>query len=116
MKKLFRYHIRSFGHAFTGLRTLFRSEHNMRIHTLSALMAVVLAWWYKLSVTRWCLLLAAIALVLICEALNTAIERLCDVVSPEKHPVIKQVKDISAAAVLIAATGAVVTGLLLFFC
>jgi len=115
MKKRLRYHIRGFGYAFSGLGTLLRTEKNMLVHLLATLVVIALGWWHGFGATKWCLAFGVIGLVWICEAFNTALERLCNVVSKEYHPVIRQVKDISSAAVLIAAIVAVVTGVLLFF-
>lgn len=115
MKQRLLYHIRSFGYAISGLKVLLLGERNMLIHLLATLVVIALALWFRLNTERWCLLLFAIAGVWIAEAFNTAIERLCNVVNPEKHPIIKQVKDISAAAVLLAAIAAVLTGILIFF-
>ena len=114
MKKLFQYHKKSFGYAFTGLKTLFRSEHNMSVHLIASILAGAMGWWRAFDVVKWSILVGIIAMVWMAEAFNTAIERLCDVVSKEYHPVIKQVKDISSAAVLIVAMAAVIMGLLLF--
>jgi diacylglycerol kinase len=116
MKKLLQYHIKSFGYALTGLRTLIQSEHNILIHTIATVIVIGLGWWRHLSTVKWCIILGVIALVWICEAFNTALERLCDMISKEQHPVIKQVKDMSSAAVLIAAILSVVVGLLIFLC
>jgi diacylglycerol kinase (ATP) len=115
MKKRLLYHIRSFGYAISGLKALLLGERNMLVHLLATLAVIAMGLWYRLSTERWCLLLFAIAGVWIAEAFNTALERLCNVVSPERHPVIKQVKDISAAAVLLAAIAAVLAGIGVFF-
>ena len=116
MKKLLQYHIKSMGYALSGLRTLIQTEHNILVHTLATVTVIALGWWRGLSTVKWCIILGVIALVWICEAFNTALERLCDVVSKEQHPLITQVKDISSAAVLIAAILSVVTGIIIFFC
>ncbi len=104
------------GHALAGLRTLIQTEHNILIHTLATLIVIALGWWRHLSTVKWCVILGVMALVWICEAFNTALERLCDMISKEEHPVIKQVKDISSAAVLIAAIFSVAVGVLVFLC
>jgi diacylglycerol kinase len=114
MKKLFQYHKKSFGHAFDGLKTLFTSEHNMLIHVAATIAVVILAFWRGFQATQWCILVGVITMVWVAEAFNTAIERLCNLVHKEYHPIIKQVKDISSAAVLIAAIAAVIIGVLLF--
>lgn len=115
MKTRLRYHIRSFRYSFEGLYTLLRSERNMLIHVLATLIVIALGWWRGFSTVKWALTFFAIGIVWISEAFNTAIERLCNAVSEEYHPLIRQVKDISSAAVLIAATVALATGILVFF-
>lgn len=87
----------------------------MWIHVLATLVVVAAGQWRGLSTTQWSFIALAIALVWMAEGFNTAIERLCNLVSREQHPIIKQVKDISAAAVLIAALAAAIIGLLVFF-
>lgn len=106
--------IKSFKYAFEGLKTLFAEEHNARIHLLAALIAIVLGFVLKISRGEWIALIIVIGLVLICEAFNTALEVLCDYVQPEKHPKIKKVKDLAAAAVLISAFSALIAGIILF--
>ncbi len=108
-----KHYIKSFGYAFTGLRTLF-SERNIGIHAIATIIVIAAGLWKGLQPVEWCFILFAIALVWISEAFNTAIERLSNVVSKEYHPVIKQVKDISAAGVLIAVIIAVMVGLIVF--
>lgn len=106
--------LKSFKYAFQGMFSLFRFENNAKIHVLAGSAALVAGFLLGLNTTEWCILVIQIALVMAAEAFNTAIEKLCDFVSPEKHPVIGSVKDIAAAGVLIMAIAAVVTGLLLF--
>ncbi|RYZ31250.1 MAG: diacylglycerol kinase family protein, partial [Sphingobacteriales bacterium] len=103
------------GYALTGLRTLIKTEHNILVHTVATVIVIALGWWRGLSTVKWCIILGVIALVWICEAFNTALERLCDMITREQHPVIKQVKDVSSGAVLIAAILAVIVGILVFF-
>lgn len=105
---------KSFGYAFKGVISLFRHENNAKVHLIAGLLAIIAAFYLKLNPTEWCILVIQIALVMAAEAFNTAIEKLCDVISPEKHPVIGAVKDIAAGAVLITAIGAVISGLFLF--
>lgn len=68
----------------------------------------------KISNTEWLFIIACSMLVLILELINTAIELLCDMVTKEIHPVIKIIKDASAAAVLLGAAGSMVTGIIIF--
>jgi diacylglycerol kinase (ATP) len=102
----------SFAHAGRGVVTLLASQHNARIH--AALTLAVLALGLALGVSRleWACLALAMGLVWAAEALNSALEDLCDVASPEYHPRVRQAKDVAAAGVLCAALAAAAVGLL----
>lgn len=106
--------LKSFKYAFAGLRTLFTEEHNARIHLLAAVIALTTGFVLKISASEWIFLVGAISLVFICELFNTSLEALADFVSPEKHPQIKKVKDLAAAAVLTSALTALITGIIIF--
>lgn len=110
----FRKAIGSFRYAWEGLVGLVRSENNARIHFLATILVLVVGFFFRITLIEWSLVAIVIALVWAGEAFNTAIEKLADVVSPEKHPVIKIVKDVAAAGVLILSLVAVVVGLLIF--
>ena len=104
---------RSFVYAGRGLRLLFH-EHNTWIHRTATFCVVVVGFWVSLSFVQWAIAIILLGGVWIAEALNTAIERLCDHVTPEQHPEIGRIKDIAAAAVLMAAITAVAAGLCIF--
>src|SRR5208282_2365753 len=104
---------RSFAHAGRGILLLCLTQWNFRIHLIAALVAVALGFYFQISAIEWVILAAAIALVLCAEALNTAIERVVDLVEPDHHPVARDAKDL-AAAVLIASICAAIIGVLLF--
>lgn len=106
--------LRSFTFAFSGLKILLKTQHNSWIHL--AVTGVVLAVGASLRINaiEWCVLTLAMASVWITETLNTAIEFLTDLVSPEYHPIAGQVKDLAAAAVLISAMGAAIVGVIVF--
>ncbi len=106
--------IASFGYALQGLRFVLESQRNFRIHLLAALCAVLLAAWLRFSSTEWTALLLVIGMVLEAELFNTAAEVLVDLASPHYHPLAKQVKDVAAGAVLLAALVALLVGGLLF--
>jgi len=106
--------IKSFGFAFEGIAVFFKTQHNAWIHLLAAIMAVAAGFYFRIASEEWCWIVTAIALVFITEMFNTAIEFLCDAVSPEIHPQIKKVKDVSAAAVLLSSIAAVVIALVIF--
>ncbi len=106
--------IESFMHAFRGVAVVLRSEHNAWIHALATLAAIALGFALKIDRGDWLAVSLAIALVWTAEILNTAIERLCDVVSPEDHPGVRQVKDVAAGGVLVSAVGALIVAILVF--
>ncbi len=101
----------SFRFAAEGLLYVFRSQPNFRVHVAAACAVVLLGAWLQLSSLAWAILALTIGGVLISEILNTAAEALVDLVSPEYHPLAKQVKDLTAAAVLVAAATSVTVGL-----
>jgi diacylglycerol kinase (ATP) len=106
--------IKSISYALAGIATMLRTQHNAWIHLAATAAVVLLAFWFAISTVEWLALILAIVAVWSAEALNTALELLCDVASPEFHPLVKQAKDVAAAAVLIAAAGAIAVGLLIF--
>lgn len=107
--------LRSLAHALNGLRHLLRHEHNARIHCVCATAVVAAGWWTGLSAADWRWIVLAIALVWSAEAINTAFEFLCDVVSPQYHAAVAKAKDIAAGAVLICAAAAAMIGCLVFW-
>ena len=107
--------IRSFGPALKGMKTAVVSENNFHIHLIAAVAVIGLGYYFKVQRSDWLWLTAAIGLVFITEYLNTAIEKLTDLVSPQFDERAGKVKDIAAGAVLMAALIAVVIGMLVFF-
>lgn len=104
--------LRSFRFAGQGIVDLFRYENNAKVHLLIAGLVIIAGFWLRLSRIEWAILLTQVGLVWAAEAVNTALEKLCDFVSPGRHPQIKAIKDLSSGAVLIVAITAVVVGLL----
>jgi diacylglycerol kinase len=86
----------------------------MRIHIIAAVLACIAGFYFNLSITEWGIIILCIVSVISFELTNTAIEELCNLVHPEHHPIIKKVKDMAAAAVLVAAIGSVVAALIIF--
>jgi diacylglycerol kinase len=105
----------SFRYAFRGLADLFKSQPNARIHLAATVVAVAAGFFFGVSLAEWAMLVLCIAMVLSLEAANTALEHLTDLVSPDFHPLAGRAKDVAAAAVLIAAIGAVLVGCFIFF-
>lgn len=106
--------LRSFRYAFQGAAHQLRNEANAKIQFALAVAAVVLGAWLRLNTLEWIAVVLAIALVMSMEAMNSAVEMLCNRVSAERDPQIGTVKDIAAGAVLFAAIGASLTGLIVF--
>ena len=110
----FRARAGSFRHAFGGLGFMLRTQHNAWLHVAATLLAVAAGIALGLRGADWKWLVLTIAMVWVAEALNTAFEHLCDVVSPEHHDSVRIAKDVAAAAVLISAFGAVAMAGLIF--
>ena len=106
--------LKSFKYAFEGLKTLLKQEHNARIHLAATFVAIGTGVFFKISYSEWSLIVFAIVLVFVAEIINTAIENISDFISPQKNEKIKIIKDLAAAAVLVAAIGAVIIALLIF--
>ena len=105
----------SFGHAIRGIGSLIRQEPNARLHAVATAAVVALGFIRHITRAEWLALVIVIALVWIAEALNTCVEILCDLwCKGEYHPQVKIIKDIAAAAVIIAALCAAVTGVIIF--
>ena len=106
--------LKSFTYAAQGLQALFRTEHNAWIHFVLTVAALVAAFVLNISRGEWLALIIAFGLVWMAELFNTCIEKTMDFLSEEKHPQIKVIKDMAAAAVLIAALVAFFVGLIIF--
>lgn len=96
--------------AIEGILWAAKTQRHMRWHCLSAVAVVVVALFFRISASEFMLLALAVTLVLFAELINTAMEVLVDLVSPEFHPLAKRAKDVAAGAVLVTAIGAVVMG------
>lgn len=114
MKKMFIRRLQSFACALQGLACLLRTQPNARVHLLATLLVCGAGWRVGLDRMEWLWIAVAITLVWSAEAFNTALEQLADVLHPERHPGIGRAKDLAASAVLVAAVGAAVIGLLVF--
>jgi diacylglycerol kinase len=105
--------MRSFYFAFAGIGYLLRTQRNARIELALGIIACLLGAWLHVSRVEWAVLAFTIALVLILEGLNTAIEMAIDLASPEIHPLAKHSKDLAAGMVLIASIASVAVGFLI---
>ena len=105
---------RSFRFAFRGIGTMLATQHNAWIHAAAVLVVVTAGLGFGIERMEWSAITLAIVAVWMAEALNTAFEALCDVASPDFHPLVERAKDVAAGAVLICAIGAVVVAALIF--
>ena len=108
MKYDFKKQIRSFGYAWKGLRQCIGKEQNLSFHLITTIIL------FDITRTEWMIIILCIGMVVAAELFNTAIERLVDLVSPERHPIAGQVKDIAAGAVLVCAVAAAIIGGIIF--
>ena len=104
----------SFKYAFEGILSFFKSQPNAFIHLLFTVVVFVAILFLNVSIHEIIILVLAIGFVWVAEIFNTVIESIMDHVSPGQHPSVKYIKDVSAAAVLVAAITAVIAGLLVF--
>ena len=103
----------SFEHAFHGWCYVLRTQRNAWIHAAISAAVLLMAFWLRLLLRDWAVLVLTIALVWAAEFINTALEALVDLVSPQQHPLARVGKDVAAAAVLLAALASILVGLLL---
>jgi diacylglycerol kinase len=113
MIKFFRSRAQAIGFAIEGWAYVIRTQRNAWIHALASVAVVLMGLWLQLSRQDWAIILITIALVWVVEFINTALETLTDLVSPESNHLAKISKDVSAAAVLIAAATSITIGLLI---
>ena len=107
--------VESFNYAIEGLTSALQNEKHMKFHILSAILIVILAILTNASKVEILLVSISVAFVIITELINTAVEALVDLISPERHPLAKLAKDVAAGAVLVAAINAICVGYLLFY-
>jgi diacylglycerol kinase (ATP) len=113
MSSFFRTRARSFGYAFSGWWHVIRTQRNAWIHALVSIGVFLAGIWLGLSSHDWAVIVLAIAMVWTAEFVNTALEAVVDLASPQQHYLARVGKDVGAAAVLIAATASLIIGLLI---
>jgi len=106
--------INSFQYAGAGLLHSIRKEKNFQIHSVVAVLVVAAGWFFSLASIEWMVIVICIGLVLGLELLNTAVEQLCNMVQPGFSPLVKIIKDVSAAAVIVVVLMAVTCGAIIF--
>ena len=106
--------MRSFSFAFSGILLALRKERNMRFHFISSIIVLLVSFYFSITKIEWVFILFTIGGMFALEIMNTAIERVVDLVTAEYHPLAKQAKDLAAGAVLIYAALSVVIGIVIF--
>lgn len=107
--------LKSFVYAFRGLVTIMREEQNLAIQTTAAVIVVIMGLFFRVSPVEWCILIISILLVILMEVANSAVERVTDILKPRIHEYVKEIKDIMAAAVMLAAISSVIVGVIIFY-
>lgn len=114
MKRFLKKEWKSFGVAFKGLGFFFRNETHAKIHVLAMCITSFAGYYYKISTSEWLVLCLFFAFIIALEIVNTAIEQLVNLVSPDYHKIAGRVKDLASAAVLWASFFAIIAAALIF--
>ena len=106
--------IKSFSYAFAGLKVLFKEEHNSWIHAVVAVCAITAGFLLDISAIEWIAIIIVIGMVISAEIVNSSLERTADFIKAERDDRKRDIKDLGAAAVLICAITAAITGIIIF--
>ncbi len=106
--------IKSFADAINGLVVFLKTERHAKLHFLAVIIITFAGFYFDINSIEWCIILLCFGLVIGLELLNTAIEKLCDFIHPEKHASIRIIKDISAGAVLFATILSIIIACIIF--
>lgn len=104
----------SFKYAFTGVATAYKTEQNLRIHTVMAILVIISGFFFKISNLEWFVCLILIGLVLMAEFFNTALENIVDMITTDINPYAKNAKDMASSGVLAMAIISAIVGLIIF--
>lgn len=104
----------SFVYAFRGLFKVLREEQNLRLESLIGFLSLLIGWYFEIENWEWSVLILVMSLVILTEVINSAVERITDVLKPRLDNYVKEIKDITAAAVMLASMTAVIIGLIIF--
>lgn len=105
---------KSFSYAGQGLWHCIKKEKNFQLHCIAAVITVLAGFILKITAVEWMIIIICITMVIALEMINTAIEHCCNILQPDFHPMVKIIKDVSAAAVLITAAMAAICGAIIF--
>ncbi|MDX2174285.1 MAG: diacylglycerol kinase family protein [Bacteroidota bacterium] len=110
----FKKRIQAFGFAFNGLFTALKTETHLKIHLLATILVVIAGIYSKISKIEWIAIIICCGTVIAAELFNSAIEKVCDIISPDKNPKIKFIKDVSAGAVLVLSLMSICVAVFIF--
>ncbi len=114
MNKSISKRIKSFGFAWNGIKSVFESETNMKIHGVVAILVIICGFLFDISLNEWLLCLLCFGFVISMEMMNTAVEYIVDLISPNHNYMAGKAKDIAAGAVLVSAIVSATIGLIIF--
>lgn len=114
MKKTSKKIIKSFKDAIKGILYIFKTQRNFRIQLVCFVIATATAFILKLSLAETAIIIFAGGLVMVGEMINTGLETLVDLISPDYHPLAGRIKDIAAGSVLVSSIVAVIIGIIIF--
>ncbi len=114
LKDLVRIHVRSYKWAVRGLFSIFLQQLNFKIQLFVSVLVIAAALFFQITRIEWIIIIFVIFMVLISEAINSAVEAVSDAVSKDQHQDIRYAKDVGAGATLLAAIASVIIGLIIF--
>ncbi len=106
--------LKSFSHALRGVGVVFKTEQSFRIQIGVAILVLFLALFFRIQAFEWIILFLLVGSVLILELINSIFERIVDTFKPRIHPVVKDIKDIMAGAVLLGSIISLFVGIVIF--
>lgn len=114
IEEVARRHLDSQKHAWDGLYLIIAGQANFRIELAITVLVIIAGFYFKITLLEWYGVLFSITIVLISEALNSALESACDAITTQRRGAIRYAKDVAAGAVLLSAIAAVAVGILVF--
>ncbi len=106
--------VRSFAYAFSGIKQAFSGERNIKVDVGFAIFAIIMCVVLRCTYIEWIIVILLIGLVIAAEMINTSIEAVVDLASPQYNPLAKRAKDVAAAAVLVLAITSAIVGIIIF--
>ncbi len=106
--------IKAFEFAFSGIIAGFKKETHLKLHAISSIFVVAAGIYFGITSMEWVVILTCCCMVIAAELMNSAIEKVCDLITPNYHPKIKYIKDMSAGAVLVLCIASVIVAGIVF--